>query len=128
MQPSFDEVALIETALVAIEQALARSAVNDQAVSFHAQTDLDSLPDLEREALLHAEDESYRARPEQCAIQFCLHSAAALLDVSQALMQSPSNPSPERRAADLKRLVAHTKTAGRAAYRAALILTDTKRG
>jgi hypothetical protein len=126
MNPHIDEVALIESALAAIEQVLARAAADQEPVPFHGETLLAGLPAEEREALMRIEAESYRTRPDHSAIHFCLRSATALLDVSQQLLRPPVHPSPQQQEYELKRLVAHTKTAGRAAYRAALILMDTK--
>jgi len=126
MHSKVDEVALIESALAAIEQVLARAAADQEPVPFHGETHLAALPEEEREALLRIEAESYRTRPDHSAIHFCLRSATALLDVSQQLLRPPADPSPQQQEYQLKRLVAHTKTAGRAAYRAALILMDTK--
>lgn len=124
MNPDADMSSLIEGARAAIKQVLAQAA-EQHAVPFHGATEMAALPDDDREALMRIETESYRVRPEHAAIYFCLRSAAALLDVSQALLQQPANPSPRQRAQQSKRLVADTKSAGRAAYRAALILTDT---
>ncbi len=124
MNSNVDEVALVESALAAIEQLLARAASDQAPVPFFGATDLAALPDEQREASLRIEAESYRLRPEQSAIHFCLRSASALLDVSHALMLQRPYTSPQDREHQLKRLVAHTKTAGRSAYRAALILMD----
>ena len=62
--------------------------------------------------------------PEHIAIQSCLTSASALLDVSQTLIQRPVRQTPHDQAEHWKKLVEQTKTAGRAAYRASLALTD----
>lgn len=124
MNSRVDEAALLERALAAIEQLLARAAADAHPVPYHSPTALAGLPDAEREALQRIELESYRTRPDHSAIHFCLRSASALLDVSHSLLMAPEPHSPQERELYLKRLVAHTKTAGRAAYRAALILMD----
>lgn len=124
MNPEFDQVALLEGALAAIEQVLAHAAAYQEPVPFHGETMLAGLPEAEREAMQRIELQSYRARPDHSAVQFCLRSASALLDVSQHLLRPPVQPSPQQQEQQLNRLVAHTKTAGRSAYRAALILME----
>ena len=122
-----EELALIERALADIEHVLARASDNEAPVPFYGATQLGELPPEEREALLRIEMESYRANPSDSAIHFCLRAASALLDVSHSLLTQDADATLEQREAHLKRLVAHSKTAGRAAYRAALILMDAKR-
>ena len=122
MTPKPTEAALIESALAAIEQVLARA--HEDAVPFHGPTELAALPPEAQAALQLAEQQSYRERPAQSALHFCLVSASALLDVSQTLMNRAIEPSPQQREAEWKALAAHTKIAGRSAYRAALILAD----
>lgn len=127
MNNKSDELALIESALAAIQEVLARASEDQQPVPFHAVTMLAGLPDDERQALERIEVESYRARPEDSAVHFCLRSATALLDVSYSLLHQDDAQTPQQHEQHWKRLVVDTKTAGRAAYRAALILTDPRR-
>jgi 2-iminoacetate synthase ThiH len=61
------------------------------------------------------------------AAQFCLLSAAALLGVTQMLLNRSAAPSPSERLQDWNDLSELTKEAGRSAYRAALILADPER-
>lgn len=125
MNTPIDEVALIESALGAIERVLAHAA-EQESVPFHGETVLSELPEVERDAVRRTELESYRARPEHCAIHLCLRSATALLDASRQLLRPLAHPSPQQQEQRLNRLVADTKTAGRSAYRAALILMEAR--
>ncbi len=122
MDPKPHEAVLIESALAAIEHVLARAS--EPAVPFHSPTELGRLPVELQQAMQQADEAAYRDRPAQSALHFCLTSASALLDVSQTLMNRPSDPSPQERERDWKALAEYTKIAGRAAYRAALILAD----
>lgn len=63
-------------------------------------------------------------RPEARAIQRCLTSAVALLNVSRTLVLKPVSPTPLETVRHWDALVLQTKTAGRAAYEAALMLAD----
>ena len=61
---------------------------------------------------------------EYRAIHCCLISASALLGVSQTLIRQPLSPTPMERVRQWDDVISQTKTAGRAAYQAALMLTD----
>ena len=61
---------------------------------------------------------------EYRAIQCCLVSASALLGVSQTLIRQPASPTPLERLRQWDDVISQTKTAGRAAYQAALMLAD----
>ncbi|RZI78587.1 MAG: hypothetical protein EOP80_00335 [Variovorax sp.] len=122
------ELALIASALAAIEQVLARADRDLPEVPFFSPSVLSELPPDDQIAARLKEEESYRARPRESAIHFCLTSAGALLDVSQTLLNQPKSPSPVEQERQWKTLISHTKIAGRAAYRAALILADQKSG
>lgn len=97
MTHPLSETALIDNARAAIGKVLARMD-GEPAVAFDG--------------------------PEHIAIQCCLASASALLDVSQTLIKRPMRQSPYDQAEHWKTLVEQTKIAGRAAYRASLSLTD----
>ncbi|MEP6719906.1 MAG: hypothetical protein ABJA77_00555 [Variovorax sp.] len=122
------ELALITSALAAIEKLLARARGDLPEVPFFGPTELGALPPHAQEAAQLKEEASYRARPRESAIHFCLTSAGALLDVSRTLLKLPENPSPHEQENQWKALSSHTKIAGRTAYRAALILADQKTG
>ena len=122
------ELALITSALAAIEQVLARADSDLPPVPFFTPTALSVLAPEAQEAAQQREEAPYRARPRESAIHFCLTSASALLDVSQTLLKQAENPSPQEQERQWKSLISHTKIAGRAAYRAALILADQKSG
>ncbi|HZF84441.1 MAG TPA: hypothetical protein VE084_13120 [Burkholderiaceae bacterium] len=125
MTPRRQDAALIENALQAIEQAMAHSDM--ASIPFHGPTTLGALLPDERDAIERIETQVYREKPEETAIHFCLTSARSLLDVAQTLMMTEGEPSPRERERRWDSLVTHTKKAGRAAYRAALVLADTKR-
>jgi hypothetical protein len=61
---------------------------------------------------------------ENRAIQRCLTSAVALRDVSRTLVLKPVSPTPLETVRHWDALVLQTKTAGRAAYEAALMLAE----
>jgi len=74
------------------------------------------------------DDATCRRSPERPgenrAIQRCLTSAVALLDVSRTLVLKPLAPTPLESVRHWDALVLQTKTAGRAAYEAALMLAE----
>jgi hypothetical protein len=118
--------------LAAIERALAElDAVTGDAhkaprqeIPFYGPTLLASMTELDQALAQQAEQARYEENPQDSAIHFCLVSAVALLEVSQALLNQSSDPTPQERERQWKTLVAYIKTAGRSAYRAASILTD----
>ena len=125
MKQTSTEIALLESALVAIEKVLA-----------HADSELQGAPylgptvNLPLEALRTAaqtEEQRFRASVAQTAVNICLSSAAALVDVSQSLLNrrniDRSDPELER---EWQALITHTKIASRSAYRAALIMAAQK--
>jgi len=64
-------------------------------------------------------------RPDEIrAAERCLTSAMALLGVSRTLMLKPYAPTPQESVRHWNALVEQTKTAGRAAYEAALMLAE----
>jgi hypothetical protein len=81
------------------------------------------------ELMARIEDDVGRIRSidspdENRAIHCCLTSAIALLGVSRTLILKPAEPTPLEIVRHWDALVQQTKTAGRAAYEAALILAD----
>jgi hypothetical protein len=115
----------LATALQALDQLLGTLKQRDE-VPFYGPTLLASMNELDQRLAVEAEQARYGAQPEHSAVQFCVTAAIALLEVSQALIHQPQNPTPQERERQWKTLVAYTKTAGRSAYRAASILTDQK--
>ena len=97
LHPSFQIVsaALLERALIAIEQVMARG-----------------------DAAGHAND-----TPARQAIAMCLTSAAALVDVAQVLLRDAASHAPEALASEWQTLIGHTKTASRTAHQAVLVLS-----
>ncbi len=67
---------------------------------------------------------SLSAEPAESAIHCCLASASALLAITSSLVNRGPYPSEQERVTELKALAELSKTAGRSAYRAALILVD----
>ena len=126
MKADAPELELLQDALHAIENVLARAGKGLPEVPYLSPTTLGQLPEDAQVAARLAEEASYRARPTESAIHFCLTSAIALLDVSQTLLTQPQNPSPQEQQRQWSTLISHTKVAGRSAYRAALILADQK--
>ena len=58
------------------------------------------------------------------AVDACLASASALLGVTQAIYNRLPDPTPQERVEESRALAELTKAAGRAAYRAALLIVD----
>lgn len=113
----------IERALKELDLVLG-SATERAEVPYYGPTLLASMSAKDQSMALHAEQARYGSNPEDSAIHFCITSAIALLEVSQALLNKSNDPTPHERERQWKTLVAYTKTAGRSAYRAASILTD----
>ena len=98
MNPKPSDAALIDSAVLAIRDLLSR--IDDACLS-------------------------NTGRPgEVRATQRCLTSAVALLGVSRTLILKPVAPTPVEMLCHWDALVQQTKTAGRAAYEAALMLTE----
>jgi len=116
--------ALLENALATIEQVLARADSEMQGDPYGGPTVNATLEELELPR--HAEESRSRASAAQSAVNICLSSAAALVDVSKALMNRSDNPMAPDADRDWKALIAYTKMASRSAYRAALILAAQK--
>ena len=93
--------ALLERALIAIEQVMARTNA--------------SLPDSDA-----------AATPAREAIAMCLTSAAALVDVAQMLLRDSPEQSPEAMVQEWQALIGHTKAASRTAHQAVLVLSSQR--
>ena len=116
----------IAKALQELDLVLGAVTAEREDIPFYGPTKLASMNQKDQDLALLAESARYDANPEESAVHFCLTSAIALLEVTQMLLNSTANPSPQDRERQWKTLVAYTKTAGRSAYRAASILTDQK--
>jgi hypothetical protein len=127
MSPKPAENPSIQRALEAIEQLLAEMEASAGAVPHFRHTDLVPLSIDEQARTAQLEKNAYTVQPERSAAQFCLLSAAALLGVTQLLLNRSDEPSPSERLQDWNDLSELTKEAGRSAYRAALILADPER-
>ncbi|RZL64663.1 MAG: hypothetical protein EOP81_07640 [Variovorax sp.] len=94
--------ALLERALIAIEQAMAsRSA--------------------------EAHGSASAPTPAEEAVMLCLTSAAALVDVAQTLLRDPPPAqSAEASVREWQALIGHTKTASRTAHQAVLLLSTQR--
>jgi hypothetical protein len=115
---------LLEDAVDAIEHAVREIFGNQPDVPFTSQTDLLSLSPNEEDLVRRAEANSYRERPTISAVNFCLTAAASLLSIAHSLLGQPVTLSLGERSQSWKQLANDTKVAGRAAYRAALVLSD----
>lgn len=103
---------LIQAAAMALQEAMA--AVREQA-------DAPALSTSSTAATAGTEI----TRSEMDAIQLCMTSVGGLLEITNALVRpSAIAPTPLERALSWKQLAEDAKGAGRAAYRAVLILTD----
>ncbi|MDM0085711.1 response regulator [Variovorax sp. J31P179] len=119
---------LLARAIDVIEEASHHMFSEQASVSFRSPTDLMALSPDEQDEIRRTEDLSFQARPVVSAISFCLRSAVSLLAVAHSLTEPSDEMSPSDRERAWKQLAAHTKLAGRAAYRASLILCDPSAG
>jgi len=122
MNHKLSDSALLNAALATVERVLARADSDLQGAPYFGPTSPGFLEDLS--PAMPAGEASLRGIAEQSAINICLSSAAALIDVSRTLMdRSPARSADAgQREREWQALVAYTKTASRSAYRAALIL------
>lgn len=121
MKPIPTEIALLEDALVALEKVLAHNGGELQGVPYLGPTSNAPLEVLQAESA--AEAERMRSSAAHSALNICLSSAAALVDVSVALMNCEDDERPPQEVeSDWHALITHTKIASRSAYRAALIM------
>jgi hypothetical protein len=114
MKPKSIDIALLENALTAIEKVMAHADIKSPGEPC-AATAAESMAALEHR---------FRASAAQSAVNICLSSAAALVDVSKALMGTPDRRSPEELGREWQALIMHTKIAGRCAHRAALVMSE----
>lgn len=121
------EKALILAAVEAVERARTYILEGHESAPFASPTDLGTLSPAVQAEALRLETKAYKARPEWAVIQFCLSSSSQLLDVSRSLLQPPNAPSLLEQVNERRKLLNKAKTAGRAAYRAALILCIHRR-
>lgn len=124
MKHSSTELALLENALVAIEKVLAHADAELQGTPYLGPTANVPLEALSAEP--PTDEQRFRASAAQSAINICLSSAAALIDVSQTLMHRTSDRTPKELEREWQALITHTKIASRSAYRAALIMAAQK--
>ncbi|MDM0103962.1 hypothetical protein QTH97_03405 [Variovorax sp. J22R24] len=120
MKPKSLDIALLENALATIEKVLAHADSELQGAPYHGPTANVPLEALRGDP--QNEEQRFRASAAQSAINICLSSAAALVDVSQALMSKPAARSRQDLEREWQALITHTKIASRSAYRAALIM------
>jgi hypothetical protein len=125
MKKNPSDLSLLESALCAIEQVLARADSDMQGAPYLGPTLNVPLDGFQDSGSAPADDGS-RVSAAQSAIGICLGSAAALIDVSQALMNRSADPSPQSLEREWQAIIAHTKIASRSAYRAALIMAAQK--
>jgi hypothetical protein len=60
------------------------------------------------------------------ATTLCLQAAIALIDVAQALLREPVEPSQEVLSTEWQAIIAHTKNAGRTAHQAVLLMSTER--
>ena len=125
MKKKPSDIALLESALSTIEQVLARADSDMQGAPYLGPTTHLPLDALQQPAPVGG-DSRFRTSAAQSAINICLGSAAALIDVSQALMNRSVDRSPQTLEREWQTIIAHTKIASRSAYRAALIMAAQK--
>jgi hypothetical protein len=121
MKQKSNELALLENALLAIEKVLAGAESAFQGAPYLGPTSNMPLEALRIES--SAQEQRLHASSAHAATTICLSSAAALIDVSVALMQRGGEKSTEDLDREWHALITHTKIASRSAYRAALIMS-----
>ena len=125
MKKNPSDLALLESALSTIERVLARADSDMQGAPYLGPTT--NLPlDLVPQPGAAESDSCFRASAAQSAINLCLGAAAALIDVSQALMNRSIDRSPETLEREWQAMITHTTNASRTVYRAALIMAAQK--
>lgn len=118
------EALLIDDASAAVKAAMQSFDGAFGEVPFCKSTDFGMLSADEQVGVHQTEMAHYRDRPDVSAVHFCLTSANALLEISQTLLRQSSQLTPQEQERSWKRLAEDAKVAGRAAYRAVLILSD----
>jgi len=118
------EAVLIDEASAAVKAAMQSFDGTFGNVPFCNSTDFGMLSAEDQLDVQKTEMAHYRDRPDVSAVHFCLTSAHALLEISQTLLRQSTQLSPQEQERTWKRLAEDAKVAGRAAYRAVLILSD----
>ncbi len=124
MHSSTSENLSIATAAAAVDHAVGVFMDTHGPVPFCRSTDFGELDAKAQLDVQRREAAHYHDRPELSAVHFCLTSAQALLEISKTLMQRQIALSPREQELHWKALAEEAKLAGRAAYRAVLILSD----
>ena len=124
MHSSSSENFSIATAAAAVDHALDSFMDRHGPVPFCQSTDFGVLDATAQRDVQRREAAHYHDRPELSAVHFCPISAQALLEISKTLMQRQIVLSPREQEHRWKALAEEAKLAGRAAYRAVLILSD----
>jgi hypothetical protein len=115
---------LIEAAATAVERARAHVFEGRETVPAFGPTEFIALSPAAQEDVRHIEKDACLAHPERVALYLCMTSMSHLLDISRSLLQEATGDSPHERLRRNNRLVDDAKEAGRAAYRAALVMSD----
>ncbi len=119
MKSKPSDIALLESALLAIEKVLAHADSELQEGPGRAADPGSGIADTPSR---QDDAQRFRASAAQSAVNVCLSAAAALVDVSQALMRAPGDRSWDQLRHEWQALITHTKIASRSAHRAALIM------
>lgn len=119
---------LVDEASAAIEAAMQGFGGAFGSVPFCRSTDFGMLSAQDQLDVQQSEMAHYRNRPELSAVHFCLTSARSLLEISRTLLRQSMELSPQEQESSWKQLAEDAKLAGRAAYRAVLILSDPSVG
>ena len=115
---------LLVDALGTVETAIAQILREGGDASFSSDSDLRQMDPAESARIAAKERASYQLQPAVAAMHLCLTASSALLGITQDLLHSAQFLEPEERERAWKKLAADTKIAGRAAYRAALVMAD----
>ena len=124
MQNSSAENFAIVTAAAAVDHAVEAFMEEHGPVPFCQSTDFGVMEPEQQRLVERSEAAYYKDVPELSAVHFCLTSAQSLLEISKTLMQQQGVLSPVEQERHWKALAEEAKLAGRAAYRAVLILSD----
>jgi hypothetical protein len=124
MQNSSPENSAIVSAAAAVDHAVDSFLEQHGEVPFCQSTDFAVMEPEQQKLVKRNEATYYQNVPELSAVHFCLTSAQALLEISKTLVQREVALSPIEQERHWKALAEEAKLAGRAAYRAVLILSD----
>ena len=115
---------LLIDAIGTVETAIGQILRDGGNASFSSDSELREMSPADSARIAAQERASYQRQPAVAAMHLCLTASSALLGITQDLLHSAQFMTAEERERAWKKLASDTKIAGRAAYRAALVMAD----